>query len=143
MDRRFLLLGAALLPLGELLAQGAHARDSTPRAWPPPCKALGLAQPQASRDLLLDAPDIAENGALVRVELASKLPGVKRLWLVSEKNPVALLAAFELSDALEPRLATQIKLAESGMVYGIAQMSDGKLLMAQKDVKVTLGGCAA
>lgn len=142
MDRRVVLLGAALLPLGELLAQGARAGFDS-QGLAATLKALGLAQPQASRDLLLEAPDIAENGALVRVELASKLPGVKKLWLISEKNPVALLAAFELSDALEPRLATQIKLAESGMVYGIAQMSDGKLLMAQKDVKVTLGGCAA
>ena len=112
MDRRFLLLGAALLPLGELLAQAAR-KGFDSQGLAATLQALGLAQPQASRDLQLDAPDIAENGALVRVELASKLPGVKKLWLISEKNPVALLAAFELSDALEPRLATQIKLAES------------------------------
>jgi len=143
MDRRLLLGGTALLlPLGELFAQGARAGFDS-QGLAATLKALGLAQPQPSRDLQLDAPDIAENGALVRIELSSKLPGVKRFWLVSEKNPVGRLAAFELSDAMEPRLATQIKMAESGLVYGVAQMADGKLVMAQKDIKVTLGGCAA
>lgn len=142
-NRRALLLGAAgLLPLGELLAQAARSGFDT-RGLAPTLKALGLATPQPSRELLLDAPDIAENGAAVRIELSCKLPGLKRLWLLAEKNPLSLLAAFELSDAMEPRLATQIKLAESGLVYGVAQLADGKLLMTQKDVKVTLGGCAA
>lgn len=131
-----------LLPLGELLAQGVrNGFDSQGLA--PTLAALGLGAPTLSRDLLLEAPDIAENGAAVSLSLSCKLPNLKRLYLLAEKNPTTLLGWFEFSDVLEPRLGTQIKLAQSSLVYGIAQLADNKLLMAQKDVKVTLGGCAA
>lgn len=141
LDRRACLLGAALAPLGELLAQGARQGFDT-AGVAATLRALGLGAPLRSSDLQLEAPDLAENGALVRVEIASRLPGLKRFWLLAEKNPVALLAAIELSEAVEPRLATQVKLSDSGLVVGVAQLADGRLLMAQKEVKVTLGGCA-
>lgn len=140
--RRALLLGAALAPLGELLAQGAR-RGFDSQGLAATLRELGLSPPQPSRDLQLEAPDIAENGALVRVELACRAPGLSRLWLLAEKNPHSLLAAIEFSDALEPRLATLVKLSESGLVYGLAQLADGRLLLAQKEVRVTLGGCTA
>jgi sulfur-oxidizing protein SoxY len=106
-------------------------------------RALGFSNPVPSRDLLLEAPDLAENGAQVRVELSCKMPNVKRLYLLAEKNPAALVAWFEMSDAVEARMVINLKLAQSSWVYGLALLSDNKLLMAQKDVKVTLGGCAA
>jgi sulfur-oxidizing protein SoxY len=143
MQRRQALAAAAgLLALGDALAQAARTGFDT-QGLAETLRALGLATPQPSRDLELSAPDIAENGAVVRVELSSKLPGVKRFWLLAEKNPNSLVASLALSDAVEPRLVTNMKLAQSSLVYGVAQMADGKLLMAQKDVKVTLGGCAA
>lgn len=143
MDRRlFVGGGIALLPLGEVLAQGARAGFEA-QGFQQTLAALGLAAPQPSRDLVLDAPDIAENGAAVSLSLSSKLTTVKRFYLLAEKNPTSLLAWYEISDAMEPRLSTQIKLAQSSLVYGVAQLADGKLLLAQKDVKVTLGGCAA
>lgn len=140
--RQALAAAAALLALGDVLAQAARSGFDT-QGLAETLRALGLATPQPSRDLELSAPDIAENGAVVRVELSSKLPGVKRFWLLAEKNPNSLVASLTLSDAVEPRLVTNMKLAQSSLVYGVAQMADGKLLMAQKDVKVTLGGCAA
>ncbi len=139
--RQALAAAAASLGLGDALAQAARTGFDT-QGLAETLRALGLAAPQSSRDLELSAPDIAENGAVVRVELASKLPGVKRFWLLAEKNPNSLVASISLSDAVEPRLVTNMKLAQSSLVYGVAQMADGKLFMAQKDVKVTLGGCA-
>ena len=142
MKRRVCVAALGLLPLGQVLAQAARAGFEA-QGLQPTLAALGLAAPALSRDLVLDAPDIAENGAAVSLTLSSKLPNVKRFYLLADKNPATLLAWYELSDALEPRLTTQVKLAQSSMVYGIAQLADGKLLMAQKDVKVTLGGCIA
>ncbi len=139
-------LGAAaagvLVPVDAALAQGARQGFDS-QGLAATLRALGLAAPQASADLLLEAPDIAENGALVRVELSSRGGAVRQLWLLAEKNPHSLLASFEFGEGLEPRLATQVKLSESSLVYGVARLADGRLLLAQKEVKVTLGGCAA
>jgi sulfur-oxidizing protein SoxY len=104
-------------------------------------KALGANAPQESQDVTLIAPDIAENGAVVPVGCACALPGVKRLALLVEKNPNTLAAVFEVNEWLEPSFATRVKMAQSSNVYAVALMADGTAWFAQKEVKVTLGGC--
>ena len=86
-------------------------------------------------------PDIAENGAVVPIAAATTLPGVKRLLVLVEKNPSMLAAMFEPTDAVEPNISTRVKMGQSSNVFAVAMMNDGKLLFAQKEVKVTLGGC--
>jgi sulfur-oxidizing protein SoxY len=105
-------------------------------------KALGSAShPLESKDVTLTGPDIAENGAVVPVACAATLPGVKQLLLLVEKNPNALAAVFDVSDAIEASFATRVKMGQSSSVYAVAMMADGKVLFAQKEIKVTLGGC--
>jgi len=104
-------------------------------------KALGGSAPAESKDVSLTGPDIAENGAVVPLGCACALPGVKRLLLLVEKNPSALSAVFDISDAVEANVATRVKMGQSSNVYAVAMMGDGKVLYAQKEVKVTLGGC--
>ncbi len=104
-------------------------------------KALGGSAPAESKDVTLTGPDIAENGAVVPLGCACALPGVKRLLLLVEKNPSALSAVFDISDAVEANFATRVKMGQSSNVYAVAMMGDGKVLYAQKEVKVTLGGC--
>ncbi len=104
-------------------------------------KALGGSAPAESKDVSLTAPDIAENGAVVPLGCACALPGVKRLLLLVEKNPSALSAVFDIGDAVEANVATRVKMGQSSNVYAVAMMGDGKVLYAQKEVKVTLGGC--
>jgi sulfur-oxidizing protein SoxY len=104
-------------------------------------KALGGSAPIESKDVSLTGPDIAENGAVVPLGCASALPGVKRLALLVEKNPTALAAVFDISDAVEANLSTRVKMGQSSNVFAVAMMADGKVLYAQKEVKVTLGGC--
>jgi sulfur-oxidizing protein SoxY len=104
-------------------------------------KALGLAKPAESRDVTLIGPDIAENGAVVPVGASTTLPGVKRLMIVIEKNPFPLAAMFELTDALEPALNTRVKMSQTSNVYAVAITADNRVLFAQKEIKVTLGGC--
>jgi thiosulfate oxidation carrier protein SoxY len=89
----------------------------------------------------LEAPLIAENGAVVPLACACALPGVKRLLLLVEKNPNTLAAVFDVTDAVEPNFSTRVKMGQSSNVYAVAMMGDGKVLYAQKEVKVTLGGC--
>lgn len=134
-----LLAGAGLWPAAARAAWPAGAFDA--KAWTDALKTLGLSAPVESKDLSLTAPEIAENGAVVPVALSTSLPGVKRLIVLVEKNPTVLSGVFELSEALEPSIATRVKMAQSSLVYGVAQLADGRTLFAQKDVKVTLGGC--
>jgi sulfur-oxidizing protein SoxY len=77
----------------------------------------------------------------VPVACACALPGVKRLVLLVEKNPNTLAAVFDVSDAIEPQFATRVKMAQTSNVYAVALMDDGQALFAQKEIKVTLGGC--
>ena len=104
-------------------------------------KALGSAAPVASKDVTVTAPDIAENGAVVPVGAATALPGVKRLLILVEKNPAVLTAMFEPSEAVEANFSTRVKMGQSSNVIAVALMNDGKVWFAQKEVKVTLGGC--
>ena len=102
-------------------------------------KALGASgAPAASGSVTLTAPDIAENGAVVPLAVASSLPNVKQLV---EKNPNALVAVFNVTPEVEANFATRSKMGETSDVYAVAITADGKAHYAKKEVKVTLGGC--
>jgi sulfur-oxidizing protein SoxY len=134
-----LLAGAGLLPGPALAAWNVAAFDA--RSLADVVKALGGAAPLESRDVSLSGPDIAENGAVVPLTVASALPGLRRLLILIEKNPALLAAVFEPGDAVEASFGTRVKMAQSSNVYAVAMMGDGKVLFAQKEIKVTLGGC--
>jgi sulfur-oxidizing protein SoxY len=104
-------------------------------------KAFGGGAPTESKDVTLTAPDIAENGAVVPMGVATTLAGVKHVLILVEKNPSALVAKFDVTDAVEPNFSTRAKMGQSSDVYAVAITSDGKALYAKKEVKVTLGGC--
>jgi sulfur-oxidizing protein SoxY len=104
-------------------------------------KSLGAGTPAESKDVTLTGPDIAENGAVVPIGAASTLPGVKRLLILVEKNPSMLAAMFDITDAIDANVSTRVKMGQSSNVFAVAMMGDGKVLFAQKEVKVTLGGC--
>jgi sulfur-oxidizing protein SoxY len=104
-------------------------------------KAYGASAPVESKDVTLTAPDIAENGAVVPMAVASTLPNVKALLVMVEKNPNTLVAKFDVSDAVEPAFSTRAKMGQTSDVYAVAITSDNKAYFAKKEVKVTLGGC--
>ena len=85
------------------------------------------------------APFSAMSGACKLTSLLSA--GVKRILLLVEKNPNALAAAFDLSDSIDANVATRVKMGQTSNVYAVAITADNKVLFAQKEVKVTLGGC--
>ena len=136
---------ATLLATAGLLPQAAHAAYNSAafesKSMAELVKVLGGSAPVESKDVVLTGPDIAENGAVVPVGVATTLAGVKRLMLLVEKNPSVLSAMFDVSDAVDANFTTRVKMGQSSNVYAVAQMADGRLLFAQKEVKVTLGGC--
>ena len=104
-------------------------------------KALGISTPVESKDVTITGPDIAENGAVVPLGCSTSLPGVKKMLILVEKNPSMLCASFDVTDAVEANFNTRVKMGQSSNVMAVAVMHDGKVLFAQKEVKVTLGGC--
>jgi sulfur-oxidizing protein SoxY len=103
-------------------------------------KALGAGNPVESRDILITAPDIAENGAVVPVAVTSKIANTQQISIISEKNPRPLLATFDVSSGSEAYVSTRIKMGETSYVWAVVK-ADGKFFTARKEVKVTVGGC--
>jgi sulfur-oxidizing protein SoxY len=134
-----LMAGAGLLPVSARAAYDSSAFEA--KNLTEVLKALGAGAPVESKDITIIGPDIAENGAVVPVGVSTALPGARRLMLLVEKNPNVLAAAFDVSDAVEANFSTRVKMGQSSNIYAVALMRDGKVLFAQKEVKVTLGGC--
>ena len=88
----------------------------------------------------IDAPDIAENGSNVPVEVRVELPAVESVTLLSDTNPFPLLARGHFTPEVAPRLALRVKLGGTGNLIALAE-ADGKLYRATRPVKVTAGGC--
>jgi sulfur-oxidizing protein SoxY len=133
------LAGLGLLPRAAQAAWSQAAFDA--RTMGDLMKALGTSGPAESKDVTITGPDIAENGAVVPVGAATTLAGVKRILLLVEKNPSMLAALFDVTDAVEPNISTRVKMGQSSNVIAVAITGDNKVFFAQKEIKVTLGGC--
>jgi len=137
-----LLAAVGLLPgLSQAQTAGYNSAAFNAKTMAELMKALGAGAPVESKDVTVTGPDIAENGAVVPIGAATAAPGVKRILLLVEKNPAMLAAMFDVTDAIDANIATRVKMGQSSNVYAVAMMADGKVLFAQKEVKVTLGGC--
>jgi sulfur-oxidizing protein SoxY len=134
-----LLAGAGVLPARAQAAWEKAAFEG--KSIDEVIKGLGIAKPVESKDIALTAPDIAENGAVVPIAASTALPGVKRIAFLVDKNPTTLAGVFDFTEAVETSVATRIKMAQTSNVLAVAILGDGKVLFAQKEVKVTLGGC--
>jgi sulfur-oxidizing protein SoxY len=135
--------GAALVSLGLLRpglanAQAIDAAFKT-KGVAATLEALGAAGATESADLVINAPDIAENGAVVPVAISSKLPNTEMLALLVEKNPNALAGTYDVI-GIAPQVSMRIKMGQSSDVVAVAK-ADGKYYVARKEIKVTLGGC--
>ena len=102
-------------------------------------KAVG-GTPVNSDQVTVVAPDIAENSAVVPVGATSKLPNTTEMFLIVEKNPTPLSAAFMIPAGTSADVQTRLKMGQSSNVVAVVK-ADGKLYSATKETKVTLGGC--
>ena len=79
---------------------------------------------KAGKDIVLQAPEIAENGNVVRVRLTSQLDGTSYLAIAVDKNPNPLAAIFEVLPGVEANMAINIKMNQTSLVYGLAKVGD-------------------
>ena len=95
---------------------------------------------EASDKVKLDAPEIAENGAVVPVSVSTTLADVTSISFLVSENPNALVASYKIPSGTVPSVANRIKMAKTSNVVVVVE-AGGKLYSATKEVKVTVGGC--
>ncbi len=146
-DRRTFLLSAAsatavigLFSAAPASAQDAQVLEAAIK------KAVGDAKPVEGK-INLTLPEIAENGNTVPFELAVDSPMsttdyVKVVHMFAPGNPQPDVASFMFTPLSgKAAVASRMRLGKTQDVYAVAQMSDGKVFMAKRTVKVTIGGC--
>ncbi|MEQ1776517.1 MAG: thiosulfate oxidation carrier protein SoxY [Burkholderiales bacterium] len=103
-------------------------------------KSLGASSAAESRDIVITAPDIAENGAVVPIEVVSRIPNTQSISIVAEKNPFPLTATVDFANGAEPYAYVRIKMGQTSNVRAVVK-AGGKFFTAVKEVKITVGGC--
>jgi sulfur-oxidizing protein SoxY len=103
-------------------------------------KNIGAVSVVESDKIELKAPEIAENGAIVPVEITSRIPGTRTIYVIADKNPQPLVAIFDIGAGLEPFISTRIKMGESSKVRVLVKAGE-EFYLATQEVKVTIGGC--
>jgi sulfur-oxidizing protein SoxY len=132
-------VAAGLLSPGRAFAawnKGAFEAKSTGDAM----KALGIANAEESKAIEIRAPDIAENGAVVPIDITSNIPGTTAISVFIEKNPFPYTGTFDVSQGAVPYVHLRVKIGESSPVR-VVVAAGGKHYMTAKEVKVTIGGC--
>ena len=135
-----LAAAAGLVKSGDLFAEDWNKAAFDTKSLQETVKALGGASAAESKDIAITSPDIAENGAVVPVSVASKLGKTESIAILVEKNPNALSASFDIPGGTEPFVSTRVKMGQTSNVYALVK-ADGKFFYAAKEIKVTLGGC--
>jgi sulfur-oxidizing protein SoxY len=104
-------------------------------------KALNAVEAKPSTEIEITVPEIAENGAVVPVGVATTLAGASTISIAVSNNSTPLAASFTLSEATIPNVSTRIKMAKTAEVVAVVKTADGSTYVAKKEVKVTIGGC--
>jgi sulfur-oxidizing protein SoxY len=151
--RRTILKGAVaggLAGLGFGVFPFPAFADANAKEWPADAfkhkneadtlKALYGKTAEASDKVSLDAPEIAENGAVVPIAVASTLPNVTGIAILVLENPNVLAAAYKLPAGTQASVSNRLKMAKTSKVVAVVE-AGGKLYSATKEVKVTVGGC--
>ena len=102
---------------------------------------LQIPAAETSDQIEVVAPDRAENGAVVQIEIRSSIPGTEAIAIFAEKNPTPLIANFLFSNGADPFVVTRIKLADTAEVKAIVKAGD-RYYAAGKTVEVLEDGCS-
>ena len=102
-------------------------------------KALGVTAEDSDK-ITVTAPDLAENAAVVPVEVTTTLEGAEEIMIMVSNNPTVLVAKFKLGESAERGVKSRFKVGKSGDIVAVVKAGD-KYYTAKKAVKVTQGGC--
>ena len=135
-----LAVGAGLLKSSAALAALWNKAAFESKVVTDAMKNLGAANLIDSKDIIITAPDIAENGAVVPIAVTSRIPNTQNISIIAEKNPSPLSSTFDISNGAESYVSTRLKMGETSNVRALVK-AGGKFYTAVKEVKITIGGC--
>lgn len=145
--RRRILVSVASAGAAGLLAQFAAGRaGATPEAAKALLQTLAKGDAKEGR-IAIRAPEIAENGNAVPVTVSVESPmtdkdHVKAIHIVADGNPNPGVASFVLTPLSgKAEVQIRVRMASTQKIVAVAQMADGSLWTAAREVKVTIGGC--
>ena len=95
---------------------------------------------EESSKVRLKAPEIAENGAIVPINVSTTLDNVESIMIFVENNPQPLSSGYKLTSLSEPSIGTRLKMGKSSNVMAAVKSGD-KVYTSTQEVKVTIGGC--
>lgn len=143
MQRRGFLLGLlsliVLAPINALAAIWNKAAFETNKLNEA-TKNLDIHDEIVSHDIQIIAPDRAENGAIVQVEIKSNIANTEAIAILVEKNPTPLIANFMFSNGAEPYVVTRIKMAETSDIKVVVKAGN-QYFTNSKNVVVLENGC--
>ncbi|WP_153161702.1 thiosulfate oxidation carrier protein SoxY [Zoogloea sp. 1C4] len=134
------LVGAGVLRPTRALAVDFNRSAFDSKNLADALRLIGATAAEASRDIVLKAPEIAENGSAVPIEVISQIPGTTRLSVLVDKNPFPLALQFNFAPGAAARFQAKLKMAESSRLRIVA-LAGGKHYTVFREVKVTVGGC--
>ncbi|MDD3354916.1 thiosulfate oxidation carrier protein SoxY [Zoogloea sp.] len=135
------LLGSGLLRPTQALAVEFNRAAFDARSASDALRLIGASAAEASKDILLKAPEIAENGASVPIEVISLIPGTTRLSVLVDKNPAPLALQFNFGPEAQARFSARLRLAETSRLRVVASVGNRHYTVF-REVKITVGGCA-
>ena len=100
----------------------------------------GKAVIENADNITLKAPDIAENGAVVPINVKTSLSGVTQIAILVADNPLPMTASFKLGQGAKADVSTRIKMGKTSDVIALVE-ANGKVYSTTKNIKVTIGGC--
>lgn len=132
--------GAGLLTPGSVLAAWPKSAFDTKKMDEAISIINGSGTPANSKDITVEAPDIAENGAVVSVTVKTNLANIEKITILVPENVSPLAASYVLGAQTDGFVTGRIKMRKTSDVIAVVK-AGGKLMTAKKPVKVTLGGC--
>jgi sulfur-oxidizing protein SoxY len=118
---------------------GDTTTPNTPRSVTDLGKAPGLS-PALEGSLLIEAPELAENGTNVPVTITSKIPNTDFIALLADHNPNPVCVGFHVLPDNHPSYSVRIKVAESSSLLAVAR-AQGQWFFVSRDITVMIGGC--
>ncbi len=102
---------------------------------------IGVTSVEMSDKIKIKAPDRAENGAIVQLEIESQLPNTESIAVLVEKNPTPLIASYQFAEGTLGFVITRIKMADTSDVTVIVKAA-GQYYKQAKNVVVLESGCS-
>lgn len=107
---------------------------------------IGGAAPKEGK-VKLTLKDVAESGASEPIAVSVESPmsdadHVKAIHIVSEGNPTPGVSSWHFTPRSgKAEVSFRMRLAKTQNIRAYAVMSDGSVYLAQREIKVTVGGC--